>query len=424
MKSGCFVRLGVRFLMYGFLCICCWWAPCAHAQSFELQLEQVTRGPKYHFFGYIGQCKTVPWSGDGWYILGMEIERIDQMPGPDEAAAIVLVDTQHRNETIRIDETHAWNPQQGTMFYWNPHAASTQFFFNDRDVKTGEVFAVLYDIQKRKRIHEYRNAEAPLGNSGVSHNGGEFLGLNYGRLARLRAVTGYPEACDWSESENAPISDGIFVVNVNNGTRRLLVSYRELADHLKPRYPDVDKTALFINHTLWNRSGDRVYFFVRGGWGKFGRGATKINVPCSIHLDGSHLSLQSMHIGGHPEWATSHTMIGAFEGRQVLYDVDRQKIIGQLGTSEIFSNPQGDIALSPDGNWLANGYKDGNTNRYVVYRLSDAAYARSKGLDKGQYADDIRIDPAPCWNRDNTAILVSGITSDRTRQMFILRMKQ
>ena len=427
MKSVCIERLVLRLhvvLFCGVITFFCLSPLRVLAQSFELQIEQVTNGPKHHFFGYIGQCQTIPWSGDGRKLLAMEIERIDRMPMPDEAAAIILIDTRHNYETIRLDETHAWNPQQGTMFYWNPHAANTQFFFNDRDVKTGEVFAVLYDIEKRKRIREYRNAVAPIGNSGVSQNGGEFLGLNYGRLARLRAVTGYPESFDWSESENAPNSDGVFVVNVENGNRRLLVSYRELANQLKSRYPDVDKTALFINHTLWNRSGDRVYFFVRGGWGEYGRGVTKINVPCSIHLDGSHLSLHEMHIGGHPEWANDHTMIGASEGRQILYDVDEKKIIGQLGTPEIFINPEGDIALSPNGSWLANGYKEGNTNRYVIYRLSDAGYARSKGLDKGSYADDIRIDPAPCWNRENTAILVPGIASDQTRQMFVIRIIQ
>ena len=57
-----------------------------------------------------------------------------------------------------------------------------------------------------------------------------------------------------------------------------------------------------------------------------------------------------------------------------------------------------------------------------VNYLSDAAYARSSGLGKGMYADDIRIDQTPCWNRDNTAMLVPEIASDKTRQMFIVRI--
>ena len=72
------------------------------------------------------------------------------MPKPEEAAVVILVDTEQNNKIIRVDKTHAWNPQQGTMFYWNPQAPETQFFFNDRDVKTGRVFTVLYDMQRKQ----------------------------------------------------------------------------------------------------------------------------------------------------------------------------------------------------------------------------------------------------------------------------------
>jgi hypothetical protein len=57
-----------------------------------------------------------------------------------------------------------------------------------------------------------------------------------------------------------------------------------------------------------------------------------------------------------------------------------------------------------------------------VYRRSDGAFARSVGLDKGPYAGDIRIDPAPRWNRAGNAILVPGIARNKTRQMFVLRV--
>ena len=46
----------------------------------------------------------------------------------------------------KVEETRGWNPQQGAMIYWNPEQPSRQFFFNDRDPKTGKVFTALYDI--------------------------------------------------------------------------------------------------------------------------------------------------------------------------------------------------------------------------------------------------------------------------------------
>jgi hypothetical protein len=386
----------------------------------ELKIEQLTSGPKHHFFGYIGQCQTIPWNASGRYILGMEIASIDRMPKPAEAATIILVDTREDNAVVPVDGTRAWNPQQGTMFYWNPRAAETQFFFNDRDVETGKVFTVLYDVEKKTRVREYRYDDSPIGNGGVAPNGGAFLGLNYGRLARLRPVTGYPGALDWSRDDNAPAGDGIFVVDIKTGRRRVLVSYRQLADLLKRRNPSMKDAALFINHTLWNRRSDHVYFFVRAGWNRRG---TRINTPCSIRIDGTGLTLHDMHIGGHPEWAEGNTLIGRQGNDQVLYDVVKKKVVGRLGTPEIFPRPEGDIALSPNGKWFVNGYKKGSKNHYVVYRLSDGVHARSEGLDKGSYAGDIRIDPAPRWNRTSDAILVPGIAGDGTRQMFVIRVR-
>ncbi|MHC4117223.1 MAG: hypothetical protein ACYSWO_06915 [Planctomycetota bacterium] len=392
----------------------------SESNDIRLSVEQLTSGTKHHFFGYIGQCRTIPWNASGRYVLGLEIDRIDRLPTPEEFATVILVDTHHNNKIIPLDKCHGWNPQQGTMFYWNPLKPETQFFFNDRDIKTGRVFTVLYDIEKRRRVHEYKFDDTPVGNGGVAADGSAFLAINYGRLARLRLVTGYPQALDWSKDEIAPENDGIFIVDIKTGEKRLLVSYRQLEKELRKRKPDLDHTGLFINHTLWNRDSDRVYFFVRGGWS--GKKGDKVNTPCSINADGTGLTLHEQFIGGHPEWAEGNLLIGRHGKNQILYDVDTKKVVGQLGTPEIFPNPEGDISLSPGGDWFVNGYKKGEKNYYAVYRRSDGAFARSKGLDKGSYGGDIRIDPAPRWNRTNDAILVPGIAKNKTRQMFVLRV--
>lgn len=391
----------------------------------NLKIEQLTSGKKHHFFGYIGQCQTIPWNASGRYILGLEIDRIDRMPKPEEAATVFVIDTHQNNKILRLDETHAWNPQQGTMFYWNPLNAETQFFFNDRDVKTGKVFTVLYDLEKKKRVHEYKYDDSPVGNGGVAADGSAFLAINYGRLARLRLVTGYPEALDWSKEEMAPKNDGIFIVDIITGAKRLLVSYSQLEDKLKEGRPNLKHSGLFINHTLWNRDANRVYFFARAGWG--GKEGDKINRPFSIHIDGTGLTLHEKHIGGHPEWAEGSVMIGRDGDKQIFYDVDTKKVVGQLGTPEMFPKPEGDISLSPDGNWFVNGYKIGKRsteNYFAVYRRSDGAFARSEGIDKGPYSEirELRIDPAPRWNRTNDAILVPGFAKNKTRQMYMIQV--
>lgn len=392
-----------------------------HAEEFRLDVTQITHGPRHHFFGYIGQSLTIPWNKSGRYILALRTDFHDRMPRPEDAADIVLIDTRDNYRVLPIEQTRAWNFQQGTMFYWHPRHAETQFFFNDRDPQTGRIFTVLYDIEKRQRLREYRFDDVPVANGGVSPQGDFFLAINYGRMARLRPVTGYPQAADPTQGELAPENDGVFRVDIDSGQRRLLVSFRQLRELLGDDPPESARAAFYINHSLCNRDGKYVYFYARG---RVGTEAMAVNVPCSIRTNGTDLQRQQF-IGGHPEWDTGTVVIGARDERQVRYDIKKRAVIGQIGGEGDFPNPGGDIALSPDTWWFANGYATdrGKSNRYVLLRRADGLSLRSEPFSRGPYTDGaLRIDPAPRWNRDGSALLVPGFTKDGTRQLHILRI--
>ncbi len=405
--------------------------------AIRLEIEQITRGPQNHYFGYIGHVQNIPWNGSDRYLLSLRVGFHDRMPAADDAADIVLLDTQNDYAARKVDETRAWNPQQGTMMYWNPDAPDTQFFFNDRDPATNRIFCVLFDIEQNRRVREYRFQDTPFGNGGIRQNGGSFAGINYGRMARLRPVTGYPEAYDWNPGAYHPKDDGVFVVDVETGAKRLLVSFRQMRDALVERHPHIDKVPLFINHTLWNRDGDRLYFFVRG---RFKRRPGRVNVPMTVRSDGSGLTEQKVFIGGHPEWELGAKMIGtvprpAADGssaggdggeRLVLYDSERQQVIEELGSSEIFPDPGNDVALSPDARWMVQGFEEEARNAYAVYRRSDGAWAHTPWFDQREYdSGPLRIDAAPKWNRSGDQILFSSLTEEPepTRQLFLIRIK-
>ncbi|MGE0757439.1 MAG: hypothetical protein AB7O38_10475, partial [Pirellulaceae bacterium] len=38
----------------------------ASAGDVTVTVEQITSGPKNHFFGYIGHCLTIPWNPAKW----------------------------------------------------------------------------------------------------------------------------------------------------------------------------------------------------------------------------------------------------------------------------------------------------------------------------------------------------------------------
>ncbi len=391
------------------------------ADEFSLSVKQITHGPKHHFFGYIGQSLTTPWNSDGQYMLALQTDFHDRMPDANDAAQIVLIDTKDNYRVIPIESTRAWNFQQGTMFYWHPWAPQTQFFFNDRDAITGQVFTVLYDVQSRQRLCEYRVDHLSVANGGVSPSGRFFLAINYGRMARLRPVTGYPAAPDPTAKVAAPENDGIFHVNIRTGQPKLIVSFRQLRELLCDKHPNIDKAEFYINHTLINRNGQYVYFFARA---RLGDDPMAVNIPCSAKTDGSQLTAHA-HIGGHPEWDKATVVIGAQDGKQIRYDILQQKVVGQIGTPESIPKPRGDVSLSRDGNWFACGFGvRGGNNQYSILRRSDNAFVQSGLFSRGPHTKGpLRIDPAPRWNRNQTAILVPGWTSDNTRQLHLIEIK-
>ena len=264
----------------------------------KLTVTQITRGPNHHFFGYIGQQLCTPWNQSERYILSLRSSFHDHMPDPKDAADIVLIDTQNDYAVIPIEQTRAWNFQQGTMMYWHPKHPETQFFFNDRDPKTQQVYTVLYDIKQKKRVREYKFDDVYVANGGVAPNGDFFLAINYGRMARNRPVTGYPKAIDTTAKETAPKNDGIFRIDIESGRKSLIVSFADLEKLVIDR-ANVKKgeTDFFINHSLCSRDSKHVYFYARA---RLGKKSMKVNQPCSVKVDGSQLKMHE-YIGGHPE---------------------------------------------------------------------------------------------------------------------------
>jgi hypothetical protein len=390
-----------------------------------LEIEQITFGSNHHFFGYIGQSLTIPWNKKGNRLICLSTSFHDHLPGKGEAASVNLIhlDTKKdgRYKVEKLDESQGWNPQQGTMFYWNPHKPHHQFFFNDRDSKTGVVYTVLYDVKKRQRVKIYQYDHHSFGNSGVCPSGKYFLAINYARMARLRPVTGYKGSFDWTDGVAAPKDDGIAIINIKTGEKKILISFEQMAQALERNGFDAKDRNLFINHTLWNRDGEWIYFFVRAGWKSDKDGREGLNAACSIKVDGSQFIAGHQHIGGHPEWFHGTQIIGSNNNQQVIYDILQKKIIRSLGNPEIFPKPGGDISLSPNGNWLINGYNNkSGSNFYSILNLKTGEWVKTPPFDTGKYKKDLRIDPAPRWNHDNNQLLVPGLDENGNRQLFII----
>jgi hypothetical protein len=81
------------FTIFGTLLMAASAVPKLRAEDFTISVQQITKGPSNHFFGYIGHVQNIPWNGSGRYILALRTTVDDRMPGPQDAADVVLIDT-------------------------------------------------------------------------------------------------------------------------------------------------------------------------------------------------------------------------------------------------------------------------------------------------------------------------------------------
>src|SRR5215212_4947551 len=91
------------------------WSPRPQVDSrpqLTYEVRQLTFGPSHHFYGYIGHVGNSPYSADGKHLVALRTTFQDRMPGPQDAADIVLLDATRDYAEIKVDETRGWNPQQ------------------------------------------------------------------------------------------------------------------------------------------------------------------------------------------------------------------------------------------------------------------------------------------------------------------------
>ena len=87
----------------------------------------------------------------------------------------------------------------------------------------------------------------------------------------------------------------------------------------------------------------------------------------------------------------------------------------------VFPKPDGDISLSPNSEWLINGYNNkSGTNLYTILNLKTGEWIETPSFTTGIYKKDLRIDPAPRWNHNSNQILISGLDENDIRQLFIM----
>lgn len=148
-----------------------------------------------------------------------------------------------------IAKTSAWCWQQGSRLRWHPTEKNVVLY---NDVENDHYVMRAYDISSCEQIKVY-----PRAMYDVTSDFRYGLSLNYSRLQRLRPGYGYNSLPDNTDSQKVPDADGIFRVDLETQTSKLIVSYWQLAE-LSPASANAWN---YINHISVSPDNSRFIFF-------------------------------------------------------------------------------------------------------------------------------------------------------------------
>lgn len=207
-----------------------------------------------YFFGYYDKS---PVNKDNDKLLAHRTSFDGRDVGDGDIAEIGYFNLDDKkNEFIKIDETLAWNWQQGSQLQWLGPDFNTKIIYNS--IKDNKFVSLIYDINKKTKDL------IPFPVYAVHPKGKEALGVNYERLYWCRPGYNYKNIIkkEW----NVPIhpDDGIFLIDLETKEIRLTIKTKEIAN--SPHNEEILNSNNWLEHIMYNPSGNRLMFLHR--WNK------------------------------------------------------------------------------------------------------------------------------------------------------------
>jgi len=370
-------------------------------------VRAVTRGPKFHWFGYYDKDQLDP---SGRYLLCMEVDFEHRLPKADEPVTIGMVDLADGDRWIELGRSLAWSWQQGCMLQWRP-GSDRELLWNDRE---GDRFVCrILDVKTRKM----RTLPMPIEH--VSPDGNYAACADFSRIWNIRSGYGYPGVPDAYADEKAPAEVGVWRMDLMTGRTTMLVS---VADLVRIPYPAPQPNHKhYINHLAWSPDGKRILMFHR--WIGSGGQPTRV---FTIGPDGDDLRLLSARGASHWTWRDpDHVLIWANGGYRLYKDDNSGEPKETLWTA-----PNGHQTYIPgtNGQWLVTDtYPRGAKREQIVYLFhlpSGRFVLLGRFPSPKQYRGEWRCDTHPRVSRDGKLVIIDFPHGGNGRQQYVIGIEQ
>ncbi len=376
---------------------------------------QITDNSKEHLFAsYYG---INSWSGDQKYVTVLETDIKYKLPEETDPATLGLVDLKTK-KFIPLRQTRAWNFQEGCMAHWLGTNPDSLIIYNDfRDSRYVSVIMNVYTKKELKVI--------PYPVSSVSPNGKEAVSINFSRLRITRTDYGYGgKGQDPRANVQFPEDDGIFLVNLETGNAKLIVSIAQI----KKMVPEIPKEGIeYFAHTRYSKGGTKIFWLARAI-------PNRNTTSFTVNHDGSNLKrcFPDNWGGSHFDWLDDDNLMitAEYEGKQyahVLFSIG-QNNYKRLGNGLLDYDGHG--TFSPNKKWMVTdtypmpGMREQKI--YLMDMLTEAVMPLGRYVEPEDYTKGNgywRCDIHCRWSPKGDMI---GFNSTRngSRQVYIFKLAE
>jgi hypothetical protein len=377
-------------------------------------IRQITRGPRFHWFGYYDKLQFSP---DDRFVLSNQVDFEHRTPNPDDVIQIGMIDTHRADQWLALGDTRAWCWQQGCMLQWVPGSQS-EIIWNDRDDES--FVSHILDVKTKKK----RTLPYPIYN--VSPDGKSAIALSFSRLHDSRPGYGYAGIPDSYKDVPAPAEIGIWTMDMQTGIRKLLFS---LADAKaipytgNPRMAFSDTSQHRFEHLLFNPDGSRIFLLHRWELPKdtFGTRAFTINPDGTDPFVLDPHGYTSHFIWRDPRHVMAWSWHPSHKFSFYLY-TDQTDIVEQVGAGVMTENGHNTFVPASNNQLvLCDTYPDANRLQHpYLYsvpsnRKSSLGHFRSPPAYTGEW----RCDTHPRNSRDGKFVCIDS-PHNAGRQMYLI----
>lgn len=371
-------------------------------------VRTITRGPKFHWFGYYDKFEFDPTNR---YVLGMEVDFEHRSPTPQDSISIGMVDLRDGDRWIELGSSSAWCWQQGCMLQWIPGSQS-EIVWNDRD---GDHFCSrILDVQSGKS----RTIPHPIYT--LSPDGKTALSLDFSRLHDVRPGYGYAGVPDPYADQLAPENSGIYRIDLATGSQEMIVSLTEIAAFGRPM-ETMEGAKHKFNHLLFSPDGSRFIFLHR--WtGPKGRETRMFTAT----PEGKDLRIiDDNGITSHFMWRDPRHILALSNQRThgmrfYLFEDGGQRSIEVIGKDAMTSD--GHCSYFPNVDWILNDtYPQGDFQHVYLYHVpTQRQIWLGHFRAPPQYLGEWRCDTHPRHSRDGRMVVIDAPKAASGRQLHLI----